>query len=69
MLNSYAALQRVKQGIEGSLQNPNIDPTIRNFLQGEPNLVYIRDLLGHSEEIPQAMPVVFHFIYNSFYHG
>ena len=37
MRNSHTSLIRARTGLEGSLQNPNMDPTVRNFLQGEVN--------------------------------
>jgi len=35
MVQSYNSLQGIKQGLEGSLQNPNLDPEIQAFLQEE----------------------------------
>ena len=37
MMQSYSALQSVKEGLEGSLKNPNLDANVRNFAQEELN--------------------------------
>jgi RHS repeat-associated protein len=37
MVQSYNSLQGVRRGLEGSLNNPNLDSAVRTFLQGELN--------------------------------
>jgi hypothetical protein len=37
MVQSYKALQGVQRGLQGSLNNPNLDPAVRTFLQDELN--------------------------------
>jgi len=37
MVQSHNSLQGVRRGLEGSLNNPNLDPAVRTFLQGELN--------------------------------
>ncbi|WP_218944066.1 polymorphic toxin type 28 domain-containing protein [Bacillus aquiflavi] len=35
MIQSYDALQGVKKGLEGSLKNPNLNSTVKEFLEAE----------------------------------
>jgi len=37
MVQSFHALQGIRRGLEGSLQNPNLDSAVRTFLQNELN--------------------------------
>ena len=49
MVQSHNALNRIKNSLEGSLRNPNLDNSTRQFLQSELNRA--NSYLNHIEEL------------------
>jgi len=47
MRQSYTGLNNIKRGLEGSLQNPNLSPEVRVFLQEQLNVTnyYIQKIV------------------------
>jgi len=46
MKNSFTGLKSIKSGLEGSLQNPNLTPQVRTFLQDQLDIAnaYIKEI-------------------------